>query len=112
MAPHNTTKAGNGWGFTVGESISHSWSELRDLAISRPFRGDLNRGNFAQRLSWPTNAHCIRCHQRGDTVQGLAHYPGCPARDRDIRFRLTGQNRITAEVGRLLSRRERKPKRP
>jgi len=100
---------------TIGQiatSAYHSWSDLRAIALRRPLRGSLTRDNFSQRINWPTNAWCGRCHARGGTVEGLGHYPGCPARDRDIRFRLTGQNRISAEVGRLLSRRERKPKRP
>lgn len=88
----------------------HSWSELRNLALSRPFRGDLTRDNFAQRINWPTNAECGHCHARASAENGLVHFAGCRAADRDIRFRLTGQNRIKAGLGRILSRSKRKPK--
>ena len=82
----------------------HSWSELRNLALSRPFHGDLSRDNFAKRINWPTNASCGNCHAFGTAEYGLTHFPGCRASDRDIRFRLTGQNRLLAELGRLFAR--------
>lgn len=91
-----------GFTFTAGATV-HSWSDLRRIFLGRPLRGDITYANFPERLRWPTDVHCGSCHARA-TIDGLAHYDGCSAPNRQVRFRLKGLSRLSAELGRLLSR--------
>ena len=95
-----------------GQHIGHSWSDLRRIALSRPFNHGLTRDNFIERVGIPGRAvWCDRCNMRATAAFGLIHYPDCDALDEYVRFRLADQSQVQAKAGRILARFKRKPKR-